>query len=100
MFVADYVGDSSNDWLRVKQELVHLANKLELTGVFGKRHHTTKKVIINDLDREVMAFWKELTGVDLVCDESRVHDPSCVIKPKGWAIKERNEQRRKKPTSP
>lgn len=92
-YVARYVGDSTTDWLVVKKQLfLNFPNKGR--KLFSKRHACTKKQIPNKFDKLVMNYWKELTGVDLVLHESKLHDKNWTHKKKGWALQVFNEKRR------
>lgn len=87
IYVASYVQDSITDWFLIKREIIRQIPgfKRQYTG-FSKRHKDTKKMIINDTEKEAMKFWELITGVEPVIDPKRIHDPSWVKRPKGWAL--------------
>lgn len=91
--VADYVGQETNDWLLIKRQLIGSFPN-EGRRLFSVRHPCTKKQIINEFDKLVMDYWRQLTGVEPVIHPSKLHDENWVHKPKGWALldrKPRNE---------
>lgn len=90
--VAKYVGSQSNDWLKIKKELVNNL-KQEYRHHFSRRHKTSKKQIINDFEKEVMAYWKQITGITLTIDDSLLHKQEDERPPKHWAIFKINEER-------
>lgn len=92
--VISYVGDTTNDWLRVKKELINSFAK-EDRKLFSARHPCTKKQTPNAFDESVIAYWKEVTGVELVISPDKLHDAEWVHKKKGWALVAINEERRK-----
>jgi len=93
-YAADYIEDSTDDWFRVKAEIARLFPPKD-RSLFARRHFSTKKHTINDFERKVMAYWLKKTGVKLEIDESKLHDPNWIQRPKGWGLKEYNEKRRK-----
>jgi len=93
-YAAEYIEDTTDDWFRVKKQLVNLFPPKK-RKLFTRRHYSTKKHVINDFEKEVMKYWCTKTGVELKIDENKMHDPNWVQKPKGWALMEINEERRK-----
>jgi len=92
-YVASYVQGSCTDWFLVKKEIVRsMPGHLRTNIGFSIRHRNTKKMLINDFDREVINFWKLLTGIDLFIDPARLHDPTWVHRPKGWALNGNKEK--------
>ena len=86
-YVASYVQGSLTDWFRLKQEILRsMSGQLRKSVGLSKRHRSTKKMIINDVDREVIAYWELITGIKLWIDPARLHDPNWVSRPKGWAL--------------
>jgi hypothetical protein len=90
-WVAGYIMTSSNDWFAIKMQIINSMNPKNRVW-FSRRHHSTKKHILNDFDREVIAYWKELTGVDLWINPSKLHDPNWRPGPAG--IFRYNEKRK------
>lgn len=84
-FVSKYIGTDTSDWLVVKH---HISLSLPKThrGLFSRRHKTTKKQIVNEFDKLVMNYWKQLTGIDLILEPSKIHDPNWVKKPDCWGL--------------
>lgn len=93
-YVIDYASESSNDWFLIKKELVNLFPPKERSR-FSRRHYSTKKQLINEFDREVIAYWEKETGQKLFIDESKLHPSSWKQRPKGWGLAAYNERRRK-----
>ena len=93
-FVADYIGNSTNDWLTIKKQLINNFAGSQ-RGLFSKRHPRTKKQIVNDFDRLVMDYWYLLTGVSVILDKNKIHDPDWIYKPKGWRLREINNERKR-----
>jgi len=93
-YAAEYIEDTTSDWFRVKKEIVNLLPPVN-RSLFSRRHYSTKKQMINEFEREVMEYWYKKTGVRLVIDKNKLHDINWIQKPKGWALKKINEQRKK-----
>jgi hypothetical protein len=95
IFVSEYIGTSTNDWLIIKKRILFSLNKND-RRLFSKRHRYTKKQIINEFDKLVMDFWQSLTNVKLYISPNKIHDTNWKHdKPHGWALRVFNEQRRK-----
>jgi hypothetical protein len=92
-YVASYVESSTDDWIRVKTEIVKLFPPKE-RKLFSRRHYSTKKHTINDFEELVIAFWKNEVGVDLILYEKDKHPDDWVKRPSGWALQIINEQRK------
>lgn len=93
-YAADYIGDSTDDWFRVKKELVNLFPPKQRSK-FSRRHYSTKLHSINEFEMAVMNYWKNATGVELQVDENRLHDPNWEQKPRGWGLRKFNDERRR-----
>jgi len=61
--VASYVGDC-DDWVTVKKEIMR-GIPSTLRSKFSRRHPITKEQQPNDFDREVINYYREVTGVEL-----------------------------------
>jgi len=94
-FVAKYIGTATNDWLVIKRHLINAFNSDD-RNLFSCRHPCTKKQIINDFDQWVMNYWKETTGVEVFLDPHKIHDPNWIHKPKGWKLRQINNERKNK----
>ena len=94
-FVADYVQDTTQDWLLVKRHLINAFNPPNRI-FFSTRHPQTKKHFINEFDEVVINHWQSLTGVKLEIEPEKLHDPCWVYKPKGWALIKRNNEQHNK----
>lgn len=92
--VISYVGDFTNDWVRIKKELLNSLPWEERTR-FSRRHPFTKKHSLNAFEELVMAYWKERTGVELVIPSEKLHDPNWVRRKRGWALVAINEDRKR-----
>jgi len=95
-YVIYYVGNSCNDWFIIKQQIVNHFPPI-YRSLFSRRHYSTKKHILNSFDYQVITYWKEKTGNDLWINPNKLHPKDWKRKPKGWALKEINEERRKNP---
>jgi hypothetical protein len=86
-YVASYVQGSVTDWFRLKQIILQAVPGQHRKSIgMSKRHRSTKKMLINDIDREVITYWELITGVKLWIDPARLHDPNWTYRPKGWAL--------------
>ena len=86
-YVASYVQGNVTDWFLLKRIILQAIPGQHRKSIgLSKRHRSTKKMIVNDMDREVIAYWELITGVTLWIDPSRLHDPTWVSRPKGWAL--------------
>lgn len=93
-FVAGYIGDATTDWLLVKKHILYILCNDD-RKLFSRRHFSTKKQIINSFENEVINFWKDLTGVLLILDESRRQSDNWIHKPSGHALIEINAERKR-----
>jgi len=63
-FVSEYVGDC-DDWVTVKKQVL-----LNLPPIvrknFSTRDSKTKEQWLNDFEKDLIIYYKELTGIDLV----------------------------------
>lgn len=92
-FVADYVQDSTQDWLQVKRQIINAFDPPS-RSLFSTRHPKTKKHFINEFDKLVMSYWESVTGMNLEVDPDKLHDTlGWVHKPKGWALFKMNHER-------
>jgi len=86
-YVASYVQGSLTDWYLIKKEIVRQVPGHHRPYVgFTKRHRSTKKMIMNDIEKEAMELWELLTGIKPVIDPTRTHDSNWVSRPRGWAL--------------
>jgi hypothetical protein len=92
--VIHIVGESSNDWFEIKNQIIFIMPPNERKN-FSRRHYSTKKHILNDFDRAVINFWEKETGVKLFIDPEKLHPDDWGRKPRGWALAEINETRKK-----
>lgn len=60
-----WVRDFTDDWVTVKEEiLTELTN--EDRQLFSRRDEKTKEILaLNEMELELVTFWKGLTGVEL-----------------------------------
>lgn len=60
-----WVKNYTDDWVTVKEELLtELVN--EDRQLFSRRDAKTKEILaLNDMELELVTFWKDLTGVEL-----------------------------------
>jgi hypothetical protein len=86
-YVASYVQGSITDWYLIKREImIQMPGHLRPYVGFTKRHRNTKKMLINDTEKEAMDLWELLTGIRPVIDLNRTHDPNWIYRPRGWAL--------------
>ena len=95
IFVAKYIGTTTNNWLVIKRHLINAFNSND-RNLFSARHPCTKKQVVNEFDKMVMEFWKETTGVEVYLDPDKIHDPNWIHKPRGWRLRQINDERRNK----
>lgn len=92
-YVFEYVDSSSNDWFRIKQEIINNFPP-KSRSLFSRRHKATRKHILNSFDREVITYWESKSGSKLWVDPDKLHPADWVWRPSGWKIREINEQRK------
>jgi hypothetical protein len=86
-YVASYVQRSTSNWCLIKKEIMsQMPGHLRPYVGFSKRHRHTKKMILNDIDKEAMNLWELLTGIKPIIDSAKLHDLNWVHRPKGWAL--------------
>lgn len=93
-YVTEYVEDTSDDWFRIKVQLVNLFPPKK-RSLFSRRHYSTKKHFINDFEKEVMKYWHKKTGIKLKIDKKKLHNPKWKQKPRGWALVKINKKRKR-----
>lgn len=91
-YVSKYILNSTDDWLRVKREILTVLAPRH-RSLFSRRHKTSKKHFLNDLEHEVMDFWETLTGVRLKMDPQNLHTSQDERPPRYWGLMELNKQR-------
>lgn len=92
-YLFEFIGNE-NDWFKIKVELVNICPP-KIKKLFSRRHYSTKKHIINDFERKVIEYIQTTTNRVLFIDQTRMHDPNWVPRPKGWALQEINRKRKK-----
>lgn len=92
-YVIAYVDGASNDWFRIKMEIINQFPPKERSR-FSRRHQSTRKHILNSFDRAVINYWETKTSSELWIDPEKLHPEDWVHRPHGWKIIEINEQRR------
>jgi hypothetical protein len=97
-YVAEYVGDSSNDWFTVKKELINCFPRPQRKK-FSRRHYSTKLFFINDFERAIIDYWCKITGIELIIDKTKLHPESWERQPRGWGLLIYNEKRKKRKAS-
>ncbi len=92
-FLILYIGDSTDDWIKVKIELI---NSLPLNQRIGysKRHKSSKKYYINDLEESIIDYWKEKTGIKLFIEEHKLHKLEDERPSKNWGLMLYNKKRK------
>lgn len=95
-FVAKYIGTQTNDWVEIKKHVVNsLANEYRVN--FTRRNNTTlKHYPLNEYEKMVADYWKEITGVELVIPEEKLHPVEKKFEERGWGLKLFNQRRQKK----
>jgi hypothetical protein len=89
-----YVGDSTNDWLRIKKELINSFPGQD-RKLFSRRHPLTKKQTPNAFDESVMLYWKSKTGISPEITKDKLHDPNWIHDKKpGWGLIAINQERK------
>ena len=91
-YLHKYVGNETNDWFRIKRELLNLL-PYQYRAFFSKRHYVSHKFFINDLEKDLIKTWKEIAGFDLQIDDSRLHKLSDERMPKYWGLMQLNKKR-------
>jgi hypothetical protein len=93
-YVISYVGDSSNDWFRIKMEIISRSEYAE-RSLFSRRSQSNRKHIINSYEREVIKYWESQTGVVIWINPEKLQKDDWVRKYRGDSLKEINEERKK-----
>lgn len=91
--VIEYVGDTTEDYLKVKRQLINNFPPSE-RPLFSVRHPCTKKHLLNAFDEAVILYWESKTGVRLWVSEDKLHDPNWKQKKRGWALSLINQERK------
>ena len=63
-FVSSYTGDC-DDWVTIKKQVL-LNISPELRRNFSTRDPKTKEQWLNDFEKEMITYYKQLTGIQLV----------------------------------
>ena len=63
-FVSSYTGDC-DDWVTIKKQVL-LNISPELRTNFSTRNPKTKEQWLNDFEKEMITYYKQLTGIQLV----------------------------------
>lgn len=92
-YVISYVGDSTNDWFKIKKELINCYPR-RLRSRFSRRHYSTKLFFVNDFEKEIMKQWTKITGIELFIDSSKLHPATWKRRPQGWGLRVYNEKRK------
>lgn len=89
-----FVGNEIDDFIVVKRELINLMPRSE-RKMFSKRHWTTKKHVLNDLEKEIIEFWEQETGVKLKLYPEKAHPENWEQKKVGWGLSLINKERQR-----
>lgn len=92
-YVLEYAADISTNWLDIKTQILFVL-PAEYRILLAKRHYSTKKRIINDLEKYIISYWENKTNKQIFIDEERLHNLNWIRREKGWALKLINEQRK------
>ena len=66
-YVASYVQNNVTDWFLLKRIILQaIPGQYRKTVGLSKRHRSTKKMVLNDMDKEVIAYWPALIPKILV----------------------------------
>jgi len=93
-YVIDYIGDNSDDWFKIKMEIINNFPPNERSR-FSRRHYSTKKHILNSFDKKVITYWESKTGMKLWVDPNKLHPDNWTAKGRGCGLRKFNEQRRR-----
>ena len=92
-YVIAYVDGSSNDWFRIKMEIINQFPPKERSR-FSRRHYSSRKHILNSFDRAVINYWETKTSSTLWLNPEKLHPDDWTHRPHGWKLNEINEERR------
>jgi len=60
-----WVKDLTDDWVSLKEQILNEVDN-DTRKLFTKRDERTKNIVaLNQMELEIVALWKELTGVEL-----------------------------------
>jgi len=62
--VSSFVGDC-DDWVTIKKEIMKLLPS-KMRSSFSRRHPITKEQQTNNFELELINYYKDITGIDLV----------------------------------
>lgn len=91
-YLFEFIGDET-DWFKIKVQLVNLCPP-KVKKLFSRRHYSTKKHTINDFERKVIDYIQTRSDRTLFIDDTKLHDPNWVSRPRGWALCELNRSRK------
>jgi len=91
-YVASYVGNTSNDWFRIKKELINCF-PIQYRNLFSRRHKTSKKFFINDFDKTIINYLETKLNTKLFIDENKLHKPEDERPPRYWGLMKYNKER-------
>lgn len=94
-YAISYIGDETDNWFRIKKELVNLFPPSERSR-FSRRHYSTKKHIISLFDKLVITYWEEKVNIKLWVDPEKLHPEDWIRRPRGWGLKRFNEKQAKR----
>lgn len=92
-FLVSYIGDSTDNWIKVKVELINSLPFKKRKG-FSKRHKSSKKYFINKKENLIIDYWFQKTGIKLLIDESLLHKLEDERPPKNWGLMLYNQKRK------
>lgn len=71
-------------WNKIKTELMNML-PLEYRSMFSQRDPSTRELVVNDFEKQIMTLWKEVTGIELA------------VMPVQWKINRRTGKPRGRP---
>jgi|TARA_R110000751_G_scaffold53670_1_gene116090 hypothetical protein len=63
-FIASFA-DDVDDWVTIKKLIMNSVHST-LRKNFSRRDHKTKNQYLNDFEKQLIIYYKELTGIELV----------------------------------
>jgi hypothetical protein len=80
-YMIQVVNGSTNDWLRIRKVLISML-PFQYRSLFSRRDNSTRKIVLNEFDYEVMKYWKHKTksNHDFYIDYSKTHPTNHIRK--------------------
>jgi len=93
-YVMNYVPSETQNWLSVKKEILWICPP-KMRSLFTRRHYSTKKHSLNDLERLIITYWRSEVGATLEIPQNQIHNTEWKRHRPGWGLKRYNKERQR-----